>query len=279
MDRPKLATVLYTARVIRVSGFGTSLDRVRLPDGRRHTEAIGELIGERYGEPCEVLLKSGWPNAELPARAEELIEEFQPDLVLLAVNPFPYLYESVPRRLQRKFGRAGKPLAKAGLKAADTPKLSHNRVFHIGRKLAHLIIGGDPPCTPEQVVERLSGVFRSVARREGTGMFVYISDGSALAEHSGAPKRRTRARQEAVHGPLMALLDQLHFPYFAIPPDPAEYAHLKAEAGNQSGDGVHLTPQGMSRLVEQEAARIGKILEDMGRVQPLETQASASPAG
>jgi hypothetical protein len=117
-------------------------------------------------------VRSIWPTAELPSLIESWMVKHHPDLVFMKVVSYWFCYESVPLKVERKLGRLGKPVADAGVKAADTGWLASNPLFHAGRRLAQRTIGAVSPFEPQEVLERMSAFIRQVLRSENTALLV-----------------------------------------------------------------------------------------------------------
>lgn len=90
------------------------------------------------------------------------LREDEPDVLYIIISTFWFAYESVPLRLERRFGRLGKYLASAGLRGADNRKLAYNPVFRAGRRVAHTLIGGDAHFQPRYVVDEVAHLLKTV---------------------------------------------------------------------------------------------------------------------
>ena len=128
---------------MRILRLTTSNDTVHQGPGSR-VDWLKRLGEEQLGEPVDIISRPVWPDSRLPAAAEKWIEREQPDIVWLVLQSFWFEYLSVPKRLERKFGRAGKVASEAGFKAADKPLIANNFVFRQGRRLLQRTLGGDP---------------------------------------------------------------------------------------------------------------------------------------
>ena len=123
-----------------------------------------EALGQELGTPVDVVARAIWPSPKLPSLVERWMDEEEPDLVLMRSRPYAFLYESVPLRIERALGPVGKPVARAGLKAADSPLLAHNAAFHALRTLGLRTIGGVTTYTPQEVVAVLEACVRVIIR-------------------------------------------------------------------------------------------------------------------
>lgn len=164
-----------------------------LPELR--SPAVAErVIAEALGEPVETVVKTMWPTPAFPRVLNRWLDEHDPDVVFVRLASFWVAYESVPLRLQRKLGRAGTPLAAAGLKLGDRPWLVDRGVYKGGRKLVVRTIGGDTHFTPGEVGEVFDAVFRNIAAKES---IVPVVRGTSLLLNSAGTKsglERTKRR-------------------------------------------------------------------------------------
>ena len=238
---------------MRVLRLGNSEDTSPgIPDEARAWYFAGKRLEEVSGEPVETVLRPIWPGRELPALLDGWLDDHQPDVVFIKVTWFWYAYESVPRRIERLLGRAGKPIAKAGLGAAKKPRLARNRAFKLGRRMAHRVIGGDTPFDSSQVLEVMEACIRKVIARENIVLVVKGTGGAkqdveALAGFYG----RFTTRRLEVEGGIERLCKSLHVTYVGVPPrPPGEKQDLKG------GDGLHQGQSGQQRMGMIEGAAL-----------------------
>ena len=91
---------------MRVLRLGNSEDRSPgIADSDRAWYIAGIVLAEACGESVETVVRPISPTRELPDLLDKWLDEYQPDLVLLKVTWYWYSYESVPRRIERLFGR------------------------------------------------------------------------------------------------------------------------------------------------------------------------------
>lgn len=182
---------------MRLLKLGTS-DEVSgdLPPEARAGAITARYLEEQLGQPCEVNVRVIWPDERLPGLVERWVAEFQPDLVLLCVNPFWMTYKSTPLRLQRRFGKAGKLAGRAGIRAAQIPWLAFTPPFKLVRRVALRTIGGDYYFEPAEVAEIVEECARQVLAHESAGLVVrgptasLTHHGSVRVQHE-ADERRT----------------------------------------------------------------------------------------
>lgn len=195
---------------MKILRLTTSNDVVQSGPGSR-IDWLQRLGEERFGEPLEIVVKPVWPDSRLPAAAGRWIAQEKPDIVWMLVQNFWYEYLSVPKKLERKFGRAGKAASTAGFRAADVPWLSQNAIFRQGRRLLQATVGGDPHFTVPDLYQVVEGVARAALRDEGRqfivwGPFSYTN----YAVTKGQTRRALASRTELV-GRIRRLSEELHF--------------------------------------------------------------------
>ncbi len=204
-----------------------------------------ERLEGELGQPVEVTVRPTWPTEALPGLVEKWLDQYQPDIVFMSVPSFWFLYESVPLKLQRWGGPAGRWLARLGLASANTKPLAHRRVYHWFRWAAMRTIGGAPHFEPEEVMV-VEPVLRSVARAESIGLAVRGPQSSAPWSTTSHRRAWRDARQQRLEGRLWPLCEELH-------------ASLVEPGGGQtrtgdyrSGDRNHRTGVAFQAMVEAD---------------------------
>jgi hypothetical protein len=203
------------------------------------------LISAAIGEPVETVVRPIWPGLELPGLVDEWLDRYEPDLVFLKVTWYWYAYESVPRRIERIFGRAGKPVANAGLAAAKKPALARNAGFKAGRRLAHRLIGGDTPFSPKQVITVMEETIRRVTAREDIALLVK-GTGDGRGPEDGIPGSHARytKRRIEVEGTLQRFCESVHVPYIGTGRIPSVAGRMDLE----KTDGLHRKAASHNRM-------------------------------
>lgn len=182
------------------------------PDENKSTVA-DRILAEASGEEVETTIRVIWPDPPLPDLVDRWLDRYEPDVVLLVVSSYWFTYVSVPVRVQRNFGPLGRPLARAGLKAAATPWIAHNRAFRLARRATIAAIGGSTNFTLEQVVSSMEACIRRVLAREHVALAVrgprlaYAADGTARS------RRWAEERRSAVNRHMANFCEQLHVEY------------------------------------------------------------------
>jgi hypothetical protein len=203
------------------------------------------FIERAIGEPVETVVRPIWPGTELPGLVEKWIAESEPDLVFLKVTWFWYGYESVPRRIERLFGRAGKPVASAALGAAKKPALAKNAGFKLGRRLAHRVIGGDTPFSTRQVIAVMEETIRTVLSHEDIALLVKgTGDGRGPSDGIPGSHERYTSRRLEVEGTIERFCKSVHVPYIGTGRVPTKVGRMDLKGG----DGIHRKADGHSRM-------------------------------
>jgi hypothetical protein len=235
---------------MRVLRFGNSDDTNEgVPESARAWFVAQQCLAEACGEPVETALKAIWPGRELPGLVDEWLDRHDPDLVFLKITWYWYAYESVPLRIERLLGPIlGKRIANASLKAAERPRLAQNRLFKLGRRAAHRLIGGDTPFDSRQVMEVMEACVRRVVAREGVLLVVKGTGDGRRADGplAGYFDRFTRRRIE-VEGTIERLCGELHVPYVGT-----GRRKTDEEKDLGGGDGVHRGARGQRNVGLQE---------------------------
>jgi hypothetical protein len=177
------------------------------------------MLAEAAGEPVETILCGNWPSASFPDYFERCIKDHNPDLVFLKVNWFWYGYESLPLRIERRFGRAGKAVGQAGTRFGATPLFANSRTFQTARRLVNRVLPGATYFTPQEIVERMEECIRRAARHENVVLVLRGPGGGwdhAPLWSDGARKRES-ARREHIKAHLQAACERHHVYYLGRP--------------------------------------------------------------
>jgi hypothetical protein len=203
-------------------------------------------VEARTGEPVELVLRRAWPNERFPSIVERWIAEERPDIVYLTVIAFWYCYESVPLRIERRFGRAGKPIRNAGIRVSKVPWFAHNRVFHAARQAVTRAIGGDTFFSEEQVIEQVGKTLRTAIRDES--VVVAVRGPGVMGPYLSTPGMRRRAlpRRTRVDAALRKLCAELHVEYQGL----GDVAPEAADGFSAARDRVHMDADSHRRVAE-----------------------------
>jgi hypothetical protein len=239
---------------VRILLLGNSNDTGNwFEGGRNRHEILRDKLVAEFGEPVEVVVKALWPTERVAELLGGWLEQYDPDIVHLGINPFWYSYESVPLRMKRLLGKkAGSAVANTGLGLARNRRLAHNAAFRTVRRWAQRTVGGDTYFTTDQVVERISECIRLVVRNEGTILIVKGTRGRSKPSMSARQLERREQRRAEVHNGLKPLCDQLHVIYSgsAIAAWKTDPNAPKAER-DRVGDGLHSNARGHERMADR----------------------------
>lgn len=222
----------------------------RIADSALFPQRMRAPLAAALGEEVEIVAREVWPDEQLIPVVERWMARHEPDLVMLGVSGFWFLYESIPARLQR-YGPLGRVAARGLLALAATPWLAHNRAFRSGRSFASRIFPGASYFEPDEVIERCEEVIRTVLRAEGSYLVVVapsMQDGWARDE---ASRVRLMARRDRVESALAAFCNERKVEFWGS----AMFAQLRDPRGRSvQGDGLHLDEEGHRRAAENYLA-------------------------
>jgi hypothetical protein len=217
-------------------------------ESERRTALAGAALEDAFGEPVEMIVRRIWPSPALPVTIEKWMKEFEPDLVYLNVISFWFNFESVPLKLERRFGRLAKPLRQAGVRASQMPWLGHTGAFHWLRTQSQRAIGGATFFEPSQVISVMTDCARTIVRHEDVVLLVKGPRGqgtyNGLHSRAWAEERRRR-----VHSALKRLCADLHVEYVG-----AELPRYLTEPSRDLlGDRLHTGSEGHARSGQEIA--------------------------
>lgn len=201
--------------MVKVLRIGNSNDNVGgIPEAQRGWSVASRMLGEASGEVVETILKRAWPNASFPALVDEWMAEHDPDVVLIQVNNFWYGHYSAPLWFERKFGRAGVAMTRAGLRAGKHPWLAENAAYiRLNRALLR-ILPSTTHFTVREVAASMEATMRKVLSYEGTLLVIRGNDHWAkLPMSSKRQNDRNIARNVAMSNAMRAICQQLRVPY------------------------------------------------------------------
>ncbi|MEP7215102.1 MAG: hypothetical protein ABI782_02555 [Anaerolineaceae bacterium] len=235
-------------KVLKLGSSGVQSERLQ-PGALVAHEIAGEKLRIALGEHVEMRARLLWPSAGMIPAVQKWLSDAQPDVLYMIIPTFWFGYESVPLRLERRFGRFGKRLATTGLRAADNPKLAYNPAFRAGRRLAHALIGGETHFAPDYVVTEIGRLLRSVlTEHEQLLVVVHGPQGWNAYHSSKRANRRAEERRLFVDARLRQLCGELHVPYFGTDL-PMNERGIQIET---TGDGLHAAEQSQEFLGEKD---------------------------
>ncbi len=247
---------------MKVLRLTTSNDTVISGPGSR-VERIQRLASERLGEPVEVVSKAVWPDARLAAAVERWIEKEQPDVVWMLVQNFWFEYLSVPKKLERHFGRAGKLASDAGFRAAEVPWLARTAGFRALRRLLQRTIGGDAHFTVDELYETVEAVARISLRAEGRQFVVW---GPFSYTNYAVTRRQTETamrKRAALIARIRRLAGELHF-FFEAPERPL----WETQRMRLHSDQFHFAREEQEQMAEREAGVLERLWREAGALTP-----------
>jgi hypothetical protein len=207
------------------------------------------IIERELGVKVESEVRGMWPRASLPEAVEKWMNAFEPDVVFFRLSSFWVAYESVPVKLERRLGRFGKRVSRAGIKVGEHPWVVRQRGYKWMRTWLLRIIGGETHFTPQQVANVLDEVFAKVVADES---IVPVVRGTSLILNSPGTKRglaRSQRRVAELNALVEAACKRHRIPF--IPEAPStNVSETRLE------DDLHDSAAAHRKLGEEEAAAI-----------------------
>ena len=254
-------------RVLQLTTSDAFFDTGIADEDRVHAVAQRALIAAT-GEPVETTVRGIALAPELPEIIDRWMVRYEPDMVVFHINPYWYLYPSIPRRLERKFGRAGKKVGSIGSSSGpgQASWLSQRRVYHWGRRLALRTFGGDYFHTPEQIIEATAHCVRRILLRNED--VVLVVRGTLMGR-----KDSPIARALAVHNGMARVAEELHFTWLSRDPTlpPLGDAYLR------TGDRFHTVAEVQRIEGELVGAAMAKAWQEAHATQPVAPVPAPAP--
>lgn len=193
--------------------------------------------------PIQRVQRLAWPNEKLPGLVEAWMKEEQPDMVLVMINEAWFNYEGVPvKRLKKKgpVGRLGNHLWRV---IAQREGVMRSRLAHRARRKLAEATGAEPEFTPEQVVDRMSAVFRTILRADESTSVLVIGPLNLPEFDQGVSEKSAKkrlARRERVNTGISKLCRELHLEHI----DMYHEALAQREMPSMLADGLHTDADG-----------------------------------
>ena len=222
-----------------------------LPEEQRAPAGVGRRLGELLETDVTVDVRYIWPNERLPALVGSWLESVAPDMVYIDVSPYWCCFESVPLKLQRRFGKVGKPVASAGLKAAETNWVASSRLYYAARDFALWAVGGATHFEPEEVVECMKTCISLILDADEPALLLQGLHG--MDPHYTLRRRRSwaEARRRLVDRTLAEFCRTLPVVYNGF----GDQSASTSDPGTRMGDRLHLTPAGHEAVVGELVPR------------------------
>ncbi len=235
-------------RILRLAA--SDEDQGRVAPGSQSHEVAAALLREATGEDVETTIRNLWPDDGLPDLVDRWMERYQPDLVLLKVNAFWFNYLSVPLRLDRALGPAGKFIGRAGIRAGEMPVIARSPIFRHSQRYLLRTIGGATYFTPEQVVGSMRECAKRILSHEGVGLVIVGPHSRLNHELTRKAAAAHERRRLHVHTAMKQFCAELHVPFLGQDTLPTR-AEVAAMVG---ADQLHLNAEAAHRGGEEEAA-------------------------
>ena len=228
-----------------------------VPEELRAPAVAARLISERTGEHVQTVQKAAWPSPGLATAVDRWLEEHNPDVVFVRLSSFWVAYESTPLRVSRRLGRAGSPIANAGLRIGEHPWLVERGAFKLVRRGVVRTVGGDTYFSPAEAAEGLRAMLAKVAARESV---VPVIRGTGLILNSAGSKaglRRSIDRVRELNERVADVCAAYRVTFF---PERLDSNTSKTRLGDELHDG----PEAHGRLGHDDALAILEALAAAG---------------
>jgi hypothetical protein len=148
---------------VKILRITTSEDsEPRVPELERTPAVAARVITDLTGEPVENVQRVFWPTADFPDVVSRWLGKYRPDVVFMVVTSYAFTFESVPLRLERRLGRAGRLINARAQQVAGIHTISDRQVFRLARKGAFRLIGADAHFTPREVLDTTEAAIRRI---------------------------------------------------------------------------------------------------------------------
>ncbi|MGE3073284.1 MAG: hypothetical protein AB7N24_04265 [Dehalococcoidia bacterium] len=251
--------------MVRISVLGNSdtSGQKLAPGEKPWVDLIGPRLEAELGE--EVIVDS-WKFAAYRGGAVEyarsLVDEAQPDFVILTLATYWCAFSTVQFGVERRFGRrAGelyRRLERFTVNHVERRPSESQPTNHRGRRVARRVIGTGTLLTPNEHCEILSRVIRDLAARENLQVLVF-------ADHHFSDDLRERmpgmsATIVSVELRIKALVEERRLYWGELEP-------IIAEGGRREDqfhpDGVHITAEAHERF----AAHLVPLIRDQWKLR------------
>lgn len=210
-----------------------------------------EAVVRATGEQVETVMRVFWPSPALPGIVERWLARYEPDVVFIRASSFWVSYESVPLRVQRLFGPAGRWSGSLALRVGGHPRVAANPAVRVVRQFAARTLGGDPYFSPEEAAGHVESLLRAALSRESA--VVVVRGPGHTFDSSGTVRgfERARRRTDELDERLRELCAKLHVSYVPVRDvvDQPEYL---------LGDGIHENAAGQRVFGELEGEAIAR---------------------
>jgi len=217
------------------------------PEHRTYS-VLDRMVREETGEAVETYLRTAWPRPNLPDVVEGWIDEVEPDVFFIWVNPFWFSYASFPMLLERKATPLKKQIHKLSRKAATTNWRMAQKVVKVARKVGTRTIGAAYYHEPAYIVDTVEATIRRVLRHEDVIPVVYLAPGCIFyASPKGDPAWNEDRRRKVAEG-LRSMCAQLHVFCFA----PDETVFPENAQSLIGSEGLHPSAAGHAYMANQQ---------------------------
>jgi hypothetical protein len=232
-----------------------------LPEEARAYRVAERLITGETGEAVETTLREIWPEATLPELLDRWVERYQPDLVLLVVSAYWFTFESIPLRLEHKFGWLGRRIGKLAERSVAADGVGSRAGVVWARRFARRVIGAEANFTTDQVIQRMEASIQALLRHEDLSVVVRAPTVPLVPERDRRSRTRGEARMIEVDQAMRTLCRRLHLEYVTR----EEADPTAGDSGQFQRDFVHTNGQAHANRGNAEGAALVRAWRQMHR--------------
>lgn len=246
---------------ISVLGNSDTTGQTLAPGEQAWVDLIGPRLEAILGEEVTV---DSWKFAAYRGGAVEyarsLVDEAEPDFVILTLATYWCAFSTVQFGVERRFGqRAGdiyRRLERFTVKNIERKPSISQPTNHRGRRVARRVLGTGSLLTPSEHYEILSRVIRDLAARENLQVLVF-------GDHHFSDDLRERmpgmlSAITSVEGRIRTLVEERRLYWGELEPVVAQGARREDQF---HPDGVHLTAEAHERF----ATHLVPLIHDLWR--------------
>ena len=229
--------------VLRLSNSADSHASVAELDRSRTLGAAA--THEATGEAVTTIVRGLWPAKHVPDLIDGWLTEYEPDAVLLWVNPYWFTSVGLPaaQRSRWKLVRlTGKFAKRVGLKS--------QLVYQTGKLRRRVLVArqlGKELFEPDEVIAVVEACVRRILRHEQVALVVRGPMYPVINAGMESLLPRGEARRLVVHRAVRALCADVHVPYFGTE-DGIAYRH-----NHLAHDGIHQNELAHAEMASEES--------------------------
>lgn len=203
------------AILLRLTNSDDFNERIAAPE--RAPQIAAAEFQDLTGELMTVEQRSVWPSPRLPGLLATWLEDSQPDIVLLRCAAYWVTFRSVPLRVRRLLGPAGKPLVAVGNRSSQVHWLAESGGYRLARKALLRTFGGDTNFAVAEVIDVIEACIRRVLALEGPLLIVRGPQAAVSADTSQRSRAWAERRRGELDSALRSVCEKYHVDYICPP--------------------------------------------------------------